>query len=698
MMGAHFERVGMKHTLSIIVLAVLPVALATALLFAFTSMQVDEDLQLRLHRIRQDQCDAIVNELQARIETAYSILAWAEAKGYSKQECIELLNAVRFDETNYVWVHEVEPSRIGSAYMVVHPAEELVNRDLSGLVDLDQFQRIYYDGTVYEKQAPAVSHINPTAIFVAFNEVALTQGEGVVSYYWPKIIDGRASDIGYLKMSYVKYFPKWHWVLGVGAYADHVDRRVQKEQQALAAEQRELRNGLLMLFLGVGVVLVLLALVVSRSVAQNIKRYQQQLVRARNSLEESRQRLFDITLSSGDFIWEMTAKYKYTYVAGNTQALLGYSHQEITGQSMFDFVDPKQRQMVTAAMNGFAQDKTAFSEFECHMLTRAGESILVSLCGRPIFDGAGMLWGYRGTGRDITQRRREQEQNQRLQRELNQAQKFEAIGTLAAGVAHEINTPIQFVGDNLDFLSHATEDLLRIVAQYRKALESPMTLQQLKETLAHVDLEYFQQEVPTAIADSMDGIDRVGQIVLAMKEFSHMGSERKQPADLNKAIQNTLIITRNEYREIAGLEEHLAADLPAVPCIIGDIKQVILNLIVNATHAIGEAREAGLIDCGCLKVATWRQNGDVIFSITDNGTGIAEDARDKVFDQFFTTKDVGAGTGQGLSLAYVTIVEKHNGKMWFETQQDKGTTFYFSLPLDQPAAVMHEPEKAGNQA
>ncbi len=676
----------MKHTLSIIILAVLPVVLATALLFAFTSMQMEDDLQFRLDRIRQDQREAIVNELQARIETAYSILVHAKDSGYSKQECIDLLNAVRFEETNYIWVHEVEPSQLGSAYMVVHPAEELVNRDLSGLVDLDQFQNIYYGGKVYSKQAPEVSHVEPTAIFVAFNEVALTKGEGVVSYYWPKIVEGEASDIGYLKVSYVKYFPKWHWVLGVGAYADHVDRRVQKEQQALAGEQRELRNGLLILFFGVGIILVLLALVVSRSVARNIKRYQQQLLRARNSLEESRQRLFDITLSSGDFIWEMTGAFRYSYVAGDTEGLLGYSCEEIIGQSMFDFIEPQQRQMVVAAMEGFAENKAAFSEFEFNMLTRTGESVLISLCGRPICDKAGKLQGYRGTSRDITQRRREQEQNQRLQQELHQAQKLEAIGTLAAGVAHEINTPIQFVGDNLAFLSEAIQDLLGIVGQYGKAIESPMTLQQMQEALASIDLEYLREEVPTAIADSRDGIRRVGQIVVAMKEFSHMGDNSKQLNDLNKAIQTTLIITRNEYREMADLEEHLAADLPFVPCVIGDIKQVILNLIVNATHAISEARKTGLIERGRLTVATWRQNGDVVFSIADNGTGIDKEIRDKVFDQFFTTKEVGFGTGQGLSLAYSTIVEKHSGRIWFDTEPAKGTTFYVSLPLVQSAS------------
>jgi two-component system, NtrC family, sensor kinase len=269
--------------------------------------------------------------------------------------------------------------------------------------------------------------------------------------------------------------------------------------------------------------------------------------------------------------------------------------------------------------------------------------------------------------------------------QLRQGQKMEAIGQLAAGIAHEINTPAQFVSDNLSFLKDAFDDLLALLQSYRHALslvgevpEHKQLLADLRAVEERADIDYVRTNASEAFQSSLDGIKRIGAIVRAMKEFSHPDQREMEPADLNAAILNTLTIARNEYKYVAEVETTLG-ELPLVPCHLGDIRQVLLNILVNAAHAIGDAvGRTG--KRGLIRIRSIAEGDAVRVEIEDTGTGIPESAREHVFEPFFTTKEVGRGTGQGLAIAHNIVVKKHKGTLSFVTTLGKGTTFVIRLP------------------
>ena len=285
-------------------------------------------------------------------------------------------------------------------------------------------------------------------------------------------------------------------------------------------------------------------------------------------------------------------------------------------------------------------------------------------------------------------RLREQEA---AQGQLVQAQKLESIGQLAAGIAHEINTPIQFIGDNLRFLEDAFRDLKPLLAsgtcshagdgESRPGVPGAPTERMLQTAAtSEDDLEYLIREIPKAIAQSLEGVGRVANIVRSMKEFSHPGTDEMQPVDLNKALECTLTVCRNEWKYVADVVTDLDPHLPPVHCMPGACNQVFLNLIINAAHAIADKQDGNFTEKGTITVST-RSDGDwVEVRVADTGTGIPAEHRTKVFDPFFTTKKVGRGTGQGLAIARSVLVDKHGGTLTFDTEVGRGTTFIVRLP------------------
>jgi len=280
-----------------------------------------------------------------------------------------------------------------------------------------------------------------------------------------------------------------------------------------------------------------------------------------------------------------------------------------------------------------------------------------------------------------------------IELQLVQAKKMESIGQLAAGIAHEINTPAQFVGDNTRFIKDAFADLIELSGSYRKLFEAvkdnnvtPETIDQVSESIKAADVDYLVDEIPLAIDQSLDGITRISNIVRAMKEFSHPGGSERESTDLNKAIENTITVASNEWKYVATVDTQLAHDLPPVVCYQQEINQVILNLIVNAAHAIESDRKDSETDKGTITIATKSLDDAVEITVRDTGCGIPDDIRDRIFDPFFTTKDVGKGTGQGLAITYKTVVEKHNGYLGVDSTPGEGTVFTIKLPLmaDEP--------------
>ncbi len=289
---------------------------------------------------------------------------------------------------------------------------------------------------------------------------------------------------------------------------------------------------------------------------------------------------------------------------------------------------------------------------------------------------------------DIEEKKQAEQEKEKLEAELFQAQKLESLGTLAGGIAHEINTPIQYVGDNIRFLQDSLNDLLQLLEEGDSFLTSLEEGADVKEKAAALrkffeaaDLDYLKKELPKSIEESLDGLKNVSAIVQAIKEFSHPSIKEKTPTDINRAIETTLTVTRNQWKYFADIEKIFDENLPLVPCLPGEFNQVILNLIVNAAHAI-EDKFKDSNKKGSIKIRTLKKDRDLILQVSDNGCGIPSDIIDNIFDPFFTTKPVGKGTGQGLSIVRNIIVQKHQGSVNVESKHGEGTTFTIRIPME----------------
>jgi PAS domain S-box-containing protein len=291
-------------------------------------------------------------------------------------------------------------------------------------------------------------------------------------------------------------------------------------------------------------------------------------------------------------------------------------------------------------------------------------------------------------GADITER-------MALEDHLRQAQKLESIGQLAAGIAHEINTPTQYIGDNVQFLKGAFADLRLLLESYDRLLVaangntlSGETVQEVSAAVADIDIGYLIEEIPKAIEQTVEGVTRVSTLVGAMKDFSHPGTKEKIGLDLNRAIESTVTVARSEWKYVADLETDYDPSLPLLSCLPAEFNQVILILIVNAAHAIADVIGKGGPEKGKIKVQTRNCPRFAEVRIQDTGTGIPQNIRARIFDPFFTTKEIGKGTGQGLAIGRSLIVDKHGGTIHFETEEGKGTTFIIRLPWDGKALTL----------
>jgi PAS domain S-box-containing protein len=288
--------------------------------------------------------------------------------------------------------------------------------------------------------------------------------------------------------------------------------------------------------------------------------------------------------------------------------------------------------------------------------------------------------------RDISERVAAQKKESELQARLLHSSKLQSVGQLASGIAHEINTPTQYISSNIDFLEDAFSDITQLIDRLEQdpAMAGSEIAKKFSNILAEVDWEFLQSEVPQAIDQSRQGIEKVGQIVRAMKEFSHSSGREKQIVCLNRLINTTVTVARNEWKYMAEMNLELAPDLPSVPCLADEMGQVILNMIINSAQAIAakystsEKQEKGLIT-----ITTCYDNENVYLTIADTGRGIPQKYLERIFEPFFTTMDVGKGSGQGLAIAYDVIHEKHNGSIRCTSTSGEGTVFTISLPRIQ---------------
>jgi PAS domain S-box-containing protein len=395
------------------------------------------------------------------------------------------------------------------------------------------------------------------------------------------------------------------------------------------------------------------------------------LRRAESSLARSEAMYRLLVASSRDVISRHGASGELLFTSPAVEELSGWAPGDLVGRNLRDLVHPEDLDGLPGGVGDLGADG---GEWTLRVLHRQGHWVWVESTSTVLRDDQGRVSEVLVCTRDITARRAREAASQ-------QESKLESLGRLSAGLAHEINTPIQYVGDNARFLAEAFKDLMGLVALYRQTMTDQTAvpwadrLPVMRRAEEEMEIGYLETEVPSAVEQTLAGIDRVARIVRAMKTFSHQGHEEQEPADLNEALAATVTVTRHQVNQVADLELELG-DLPPVRCNLADLNQVFLNLIVNAADAVEETGQRGTI-----RVRTVVDGGDVLIAVSDTGNGIPEDIREKVFDPFFTTKQVGRGTGQGLPLARSVVHEMHGGKLSLDTHPGAGTTLTVRLPI-----------------
>lgn len=354
-----------------------------------------------------------------------------------------------------------------------------------------------------------------------------------------------------------------------------------------------------------------------------------------------------------------------------------HDKNDVIGASWLQYFPPDRQALMTAALKS-ACDTGLAQTYETTTPGPDGTMLWFESQIAPIRVG-GQIVGAVMVAQEVTERKR-------AHAELVAGRQMALLGTLAAGVAHEINTPIQFIGDSIQFLRDATRDLLQLfdeVQALRQAAVAGKPLEQAVrqayEAEVAADLPYLRENIPQAFERCVDGLKRVTTIVRSLKEFAHPEQAEMCAVDFNRIVDNTLTIAATEYKYVADLQTDFG-ELPPVICHPGEIGQAVLNIVVNAAHAIGDV-VAGTDRKGLITVRTRQEGAMVVLTISDTGAGIPEHVQPRIFDPFFTTKAVGKGTGQGLAIAASTVRTRHDGELTFETTPGRGTAFFIRIPV-----------------
>jgi PAS domain S-box-containing protein len=399
-----------------------------------------------------------------------------------------------------------------------------------------------------------------------------------------------------------------------------------------------------------------------------------------------------------DFIYMKNTEAQFLLANKFCCETMGAKLEELVGKTDFDFYPREVAQAFFEDDQATIRSGEPLLSRQETVRTRDGRTLTILTTKVPVMDASGRVIGIIGIGRNITRRveaedrlraaqeetAAEMRERERMAIELRLAQKLESVGRLAAGLAHEINTPIQYIGDSVHFMHSAFDELLRLFLVYRSVAHKfsekndEQTFKNLDELETACDFEFLREEMPRAFERTFEGVRRVANIVRAMREFAHPGENEHKPADLNHALTTTLTVAHSEYRYAATIQTAFA-QIPDVVCNVSELNQVFLNLIVNSAHAIADAGHDAAT--GVIQIATRPVEAEVQISIADNGCGISRENLDKIFDPFFTTKEVGRGTGQGLAIARSIVVDKHGGRIEVSSELGKGTRFLICLPV-----------------
>ena len=384
--------------------------------------------------------------------------------------------------------------------------------------------------------------------------------------------------------------------------------------------------------------------------------------------------IFDNAL---DGIVTANARGRIIEINPAAERIFGVARSETLGKPLASiFHSGSSQEFVTVSLNEHASGDRGL------LVTKNTELMAVSETGSPIPIEVSIMCVpmkgqalYTAFARDIGERKK-------LEEKLAHANKMESLGQLATGVAHEINTPNQYIGDNVRFVEESFGSMIELIRFYRQTLDKSEIDEETQQRLTALedaaDLDFALEQIPPALSQALEGVERVGSIIRAMKEFSHPGLESYTMVDLNRVVQSTVMVARNEWKYVAEVNLDLDPDLPTIQANQGELSQVILNLIVNAAQAVDERYKGERK--GTINVTTRTDGPRVVLAIADNGCGIPDDIRANVFDPFFTTKGVGVGTGQGLTITR-NVIERHSGEIFLNSKCDHGTTFTIWLPI-----------------
>ncbi|EME68849.1 Hybrid sensor histidine kinase [Paramagnetospirillum caucaseum] len=397
------------------------------------------------------------------------------------------------------------------------------------------------------------------------------------------------------------------------------------------------------------------------------------------ALRRSRERLKGITDSLFEGVLMVTAEGVIAFANPSAKQLLGFAEErgDIEGHPLDELMRMRgkdgERAFADSPLGRSLADGSPFHDNDAEFVTAAGAAVAVAYACIPLANEEGRR-SVIVSFRDITLLKA-------AQRDALQASRLASVGQLAAGIAHEINTPVQYIGDNLNFIRGAMVKLISVArAGQDLAATAPSSeaASRFEAEIAAAKLPFLLTEAPVAVQESLDGVAQIAKIVLSMKEFSHPGTTEKVAADINRALESTLTVSHNVWKQVATVETAFAPDLPHLLCFPSELNQVFLNLIVNAAQAI---EASGKPLPGRITITTSRQDGAVEVSVTDTGTGIPPAIRNRIFDPFFTTKEVGKGTGQGLAICRDVVVVKHGGSLNVESEDGQGARFIMRIPL-----------------
>jgi len=427
-------------------------------------------------------------------------------------------------------------------------------------------------------------------------------------------------------------------------------------------------------------------------------------IKAEMALRQSEQRFRDISEAAGEYIWEINAEGKYTFVTDKVKHVKGYEPDQLLGRSLLEFLHPEDIGQVNETLQFASACKSPF-KLELRDLTPTGEIVWEEVNGVPLLDDHGAVIGFRGAGLSISDRKQAEAQLrqqaadlqatlfelQHTQAQLVQAEKMSSLGQLVAGVAHEINNPVNFIYGNLSHASAYVSDLLYLINLYRQ--HYPTTHPAIQAALEAIDLDFVATDLPKVLASMKLGSERIQKIVASLRTFSRMDEAEYKAVDIHEGIDSTLLILQSRIKAngsrpaVEIVKEY--GQLPLVECFAGQLNQVFMNILSNALDALEERdehRTAEAMQQNPSKILIRTEITErqwVKICIADNGRGISETVQHRLFDPFFTTKPVGKGTGMGLSISYQIVTDRHGGRLSYQTGPDQGTQFIIEIPLRQ---------------